>query len=390
MEGGHVYTKLAQTPQMGFNTWNSFKANYNESVINHIADLVLSLGLKDAGYNYLLLDEGWSDLSRTSDGYLQSNQTTLPNGIAPLADRVHDMGLKLGLYGDSGILTCGFRPGSWGYEERDALTLAGWGVDYWKYDNCGGFQAMSNAPQERFALMRDALERTGREIFYSVCEWGFQFPWHWGGAIGHSYRMSGDITASFINETGCPCKTAYCLNTGYAGCSVTSIMRKMREISVYQEQGHWLDMDMLEVGVGDMTVYMQQTHFAFWAALKSPLIIGADLRTLKKESLDILTNPDIIAINQDPLGKPVHYVEEVSVEGSVQIWAGEIKGGNVVLMFNEKSYPQEVELSLKKLGLGIQRPVRAKELWSGKSWGKIDQIQTKLEAYQTLVFRITR
>ncbi|KAL2811578.1 glycoside hydrolase superfamily [Aspergillus granulosus] len=387
---GATASKLAQAPQMGFNTWNSFKANYDESTINHIASLMLSLGLKDAGYNYLLLDEGWSDMSRTSDGYLQSNQTTFPNGIASLADRVHDMGLKLGLYGDSGILTCGFRPGSWGYEERDALTLASWGVDYWKYDNCGGFQAMSNAPQERFGLMRDALERTGREIFYSVCEWGFQFPWHWGGEIGHSYRMSGDITAKFINETGCPCKTAYCLNTGYAGCSVTSILRKMREISVYQQRGHWLDMDMLEVGVGDMSVPMQQTHFAFWAALKSPLIIGADLRTLKNESLAVLTNRDVIALNQDPLGKPVHFVDSVSVEGWVQVWAGEVKGGNVVLVFNEKSYPQKVEISLKDLGLGIQRPVHAKELWSGKSLGRIDTVEAQLEAYQTLVIRITR
>ncbi|CEN60445.1 Putative Alpha-galactosidase [Aspergillus calidoustus] len=387
---GTTASKLAQTPQMGFNTWNSFKANYNESTITHIASLLISLGLHDAGYNYLLLDEGWSDMSRTDDGYLQSNQTTFPDGIAPLADRVHDMGLKLGLYGDSGILTCGFRPGSWGYEERDARTLASWGVDYWKYDNCGGFQAMSNAPQERFGLMRDALERSGREIFYSVCEWGFQFPWHWGGDIGHSYRMSGDITAKFINETGCPCKTAYCLNTGYAGCSVTSILRKMREISVYQERGHWLDMDMLEVGVGEMTVYMEQTHFAFWAALKSPLIIGADLRTLRNESLAVLTNRDIIAINQDSLGKPVHFIEGVSVEGSVQVWAGEVKGGNVVLVFNEKSYPQDVHVSLKELGLGIERPVRARELWSGKSWGKIDRVKAQLGAYQTLVFRITR
>jgi alpha-galactosidase len=183
LAAGATASKLAQTPQMGFNTWNSFKGNYNESTVNQIASLLISLGLKDAGYNYLILDEGWSDMSRTTDGYLQSNQSTFPNGIVPLAERVHDMGLKLGLYGDSGILTCGFRPGSWGYEERDARTLASWGVDYWKYDNCGGFQAMSNAPQERFAVMRDALERSGREIFYSVCEWGFQFPWHWGGGM---------------------------------------------------------------------------------------------------------------------------------------------------------------------------------------------------------------
>lgn len=140
-----------------------------------------------------------------------------------------------------------------------------------------------------------------------------------GKEIGHSYRMSGDITASFTNETGCPCKTAYCLNTGYAGCSVTSILRKMREISPCQERSHWLDMDMLEVGVANMTVYMQQTHFSFWAVLKSPLIIGADLRTLEQSALDVLTNEEIIALNQGGLGIAVRYVQRVSIEGALQV-----------------------------------------------------------------------
>lgn len=201
--------------------------------------------------------------------------------------------------------------------------------------------------------------------------------------------MSGDITASFTNETGCPCKTAYCLNTGYAGCSVTSILRKMREISVYQERSHWLDMDMLEVGVANMTVHMQQTHFAFWAALKSPLIIGADLRNLDTHSLEILKNKDIIALNQDPLGRPVDFIEGAGVEGLIQVWAGELEEGHVVMVFNEKSYPQDVSLPLEELNLGVNHPVRARELWSGKSWGRISSIEATLEAYQTLVFRLT-
>lgn len=183
MAGAVVASALGNTPQMGFNTWNSFKGNYNQGIIHDVADLMVSLGLSDAGYNYLILDEGWSDMERTDEGYLQSNRTTFPDGIKPLANRVHGMGLKVGLYGDSGILTCGFRPGSWGYEERDAMTLAEWGVDYWKYDNCGGFQAMTHAPQDRFLTMQNALLRTGRDIFFSVCEWGFQFPWHWGGSM---------------------------------------------------------------------------------------------------------------------------------------------------------------------------------------------------------------
>ncbi|RLL93576.1 hypothetical protein CFD26_102960 [Aspergillus turcosus] len=379
---------LGQTPQMGWNSWNTFKSNVNASVVENTVQLLNDLGLKDAGYEYILLDEGWSDYSRTADGYLQPNLTSFPNGIKPLADDIHAKGLKIGLYGDSGIMTCGFRPGSWGYEERDAQTLAGWGVDYWKYDNCGGFQAMTEPPQVRFGAMQKALELSGREIFYSVCEWGYQFPWHWGGKIGHSYRMSGDITAKFTNETGCACKTAYCLNTGYAGCSVLSIMRKMREISQYQTPGHWLDMDMLEIGNGDMTLYQQQTHFAFWAALKSPLIIGADLSKLSNESVAVLTNKDIIALNQDSLGQAVHYVEAASEEGAWQVWAGQVRGGCVVLLLNEKSYPQDLSISFADLGLGIKGPVKATELWSHKSLGKVDGYKGMLQPYQTLVFRL--
>ncbi|KAL4734923.1 glycoside hydrolase superfamily [Aspergillus similis] len=387
--GTTTATSLAQTPQMGWNSWNCFKSNINASVIRETADLLVSLGLKDAGYNYLLLDEGWSSYERTADGYIQANATGFPDGIKALADEVHDKGLKLGLYGDSGILTCGFRPGSWGYEERDALTIAGWGVDYLKYDNCGGFQAMTNAPQERFLAMQNALLRSGRDIFYSVCEWGYQFPWHWGGNIGHSYRMSGDITASFINETACQCKTAYCLNTGYAGCSVTTIMRKMREISVYQSPGHWLDMDLLEIGNFNMTVYMQQTQFAFWAALKSPLVISADLRKMGNESLAVLTNKNIIALNQDKLGLPVNYIEGASIEGHLQVWAGQVDGGYAVLVFNEKSYKQTASVSFGNLGLGIKGAMQTRELWSGKSWGKISAVKTILEPYQTLVFKLS-
>ncbi|KAF4185484.1 hypothetical protein CNMCM7927_006691 [Aspergillus lentulus] len=379
---------LGQTPQMGWNSWNTFKSNINASVIETTGQLFEDLGLKDAGYEYILLDEGWSDYSRTADGYLQPNLTSFPNGIKPLIDDIHAKGLKIGLYGDSGILTCGFRPGSWGYEERDAQTLASWGVDYWKYDNCGGFQAMTEPPQVRFGVMQKALELSGREIFYSVCEWGYQFPWHWGGKVGHSYRMSGDITAEFTNETGCACKTAYCLNTGYAGCSVLSIIRKMREISQYQAPGHWLDMDMLEIGNGDMTLYQQQTHFAFWAALKSPLIIGADLSKLSNESVAVLRNKDIIALNQDSQGQAVRYIESASNEGSWQVWAGQVQGGYVVLLLNEKSYPQDLSVSFVDLGLGINGPVKTTELWSHKPLGKVDGYKGVLQPYQTLVFRL--
>lgn len=390
---------------MGWNSWNTFKAIINESVIHETVQLFGTLGLQKAGYNYIVIDDGWANYSRTADGYLQANATGFPSGIKAFADQVHAQGLKLGIYSDSGLLTCAFRPGSWGYEERDAQTFASWGVDYLKYDNCGGFEGMTAAPQVRFGAMKNALEVFGQDIFYSVCEWGFQFPWHWGGgkiyqtffnrvpfsnlwifiAIGHSYRIAGDITISFTNETGCACKSAYCLNTGYAGCSVLTIINKMREISQYGVQAHWLDMDMLEIGVANMTLYQQQTHFAFWAALKSPLIIGADLAKISNESLAILTNKEIIALNQDSLGESVKYLENFSADGLWQVWAGKIQGGYVVRLLNEKSYPQTISLQFSDLDLGTPRQIV--ELWSEETL-KTAAFNGTVQPYQTLVFKI--
>lgn len=239
-------------------------------------------------------------------------------------------------------------PGSWGYEELDASTFAGWGVDYLKYDNCGTFEAGEVSPAQRFSLMRDALATTGRDIFYSLCEWGHQFPWFWADQVGQSYRMSGDITTTF-SDTGkdCPCRTAYCVNTGYAGCSVLTIMRKMRELTQYQHPGSFADMDMLEIGVANMTLQEQQTHFSFWAALKSPLIVGADLQKLSNESMSVLKNKEVIAISQDRLGRAAHYLPALSKESVSQVWAGELSGGRtVVLAFNELNTSTTLTLPL--------------------------------------------
>ncbi|KAL3471644.1 glycoside hydrolase superfamily [Aspergillus californicus] len=379
-------TTLATTPQMGWNSWNAFKSTVNYTIVQDTIKLFDKLGLKEAGYNHILLDDGWASYNRTEDGYLQANITSFPQGIKELADEVHAEGLKLGLYGDSGYYTCAWRPGSWGYEERDAQSFASWGVDYLKYDNCGGFQSMTEAPQVRFGAMQNALALSGRRIFYSVCAWGFQFPWHWGGDIGHSYRMSGDITTSFANETACECKTAYCLNTGYAGCSVVTIINKMKEISQYQQQGHWMDMDMLEIGNANLTLYQQQTHFSFWAALKSPLIIGADLTRLTEENIAVLTNREIIAVNQDSVGEAVVYRGDFSEQGVFQVWTGKIKGGYVVLVLNERSYSQSVSLTFS--GLGVGTPKKVVELWSNRVLQDHIGFNGTLGAYQTLVFRL--
>ncbi|RYO88596.1 hypothetical protein DL766_007239 [Monosporascus sp. MC13-8B] len=369
---------LAKRPQMGWNSWNAFKSHINESVILRTADALVSTGMRVAGYEYLLIDDGWAD-DRDANGYQQANASRFPNGIPAVADYTHERGLKLGIYSDAGIFGCSFRPGSWGYEEVDAATFASWGVDYLKYDNCGGFQAGTYPPQERFGRMANALRSSGREIFYSLCQWGNQFPWLWADQIGESYRISGDIYPSFSSDGAGTCKTAYCLNTGYASVSVLTMIRKMRELSYFQKPGAWADMDMLEIGNGVMTELEEQTHFSFWAALKSPLIASANLQTISRSSLDILLNEEIIAINQDDAGAAVEYVPALSTEGSTQVWVGPLSSGKsrfVILAFNEKNTTQSsIEIPLFKVprfAEHVDGSGRVRDVWATRDFRQTD------------------
>ncbi|KAF4872364.1 Alpha-galactosidase [Colletotrichum siamense] len=366
---------MASRPQMGWNSWNTFKANINQSIIETTAKALVDTGLAAAGYKYLIMDEGWQADERATDGRQEFNSTRFPSGGSALVSHIHDMGLKVGIYSDSGIFTCGFAPGSWGYEDLDAQAYADWGIDYLKYDNCGGFHAGTHTQQERFQTMSNALRNTGRDIFYSLCQWGHQFPWYWADQVdAGSYRMSGDIHASFAQDKAGVCPTAYCLHTGYAGVSVLTMIRKMREISPFQEKGRmsWADMDMLEIGVGNvMSEVEEQTHFSFWAALKSPLIIGADVTKIRKESLKVLLNRDIIAISQDQRGEAVKYLPELSTEGKVQVWAGPVDTGeykHVVLALNYGNDLVNINVPLDGIGLekGCTDGVKVREVWAAE------------------------
>ncbi|ETS64629.1 alpha-galactosidase alpha-n-acetylgalactosaminidase [Moesziomyces aphidis] len=375
---------------MGWNTWNAFKYNVSSELLVQTADLLVSTGLKDVGYTNLVLDDGWQALNRSDDGRPQANVTKFPNGIPPVAQHAHNVGLQFGIYMTNGIKGCGPKdPGSWGYEEIDAQEFADWGVDYLKYDNCGTFEAGTHPPQSRFRVMGNALRETGRDILFSLCQWGDQFPWFWADQIAHSYRISGDITATF-SDTGkdCACKTAYCLNTGYAGCSVMTIIRKMREISYFQHPGSFADMDMLEIGIANMTLDEERTHFSFWAALKSPLIIGADLRTISNESLSVLRNEKMIAVNQDKLGAAVEYLADISKERAFQTWAGRLSGNRtIVLAFNELNDTITVDVPFSAVpGLDSENRYKLEEVWSGFSGHVKGNISATLASHETKVF----
>ncbi|KAL0937711.1 alpha-galactosidase [Colletotrichum truncatum] len=390
----------ASKPQMGWNSWNTFKANINQSIIEATAKALVDKGLAKAGYNYLIMDEGWQADERAADGSQLFNATRFPSGGSAIVDHVHNMGLKIGIYSDSGVFTCGFAPGSWGYEELDAQTYADWGIDYLKYDNCGGFHAGTHTQQERFQIMSNALRNTGRDIFYSLCQWGHQFPWYWADQVGAaSYRMSGDIHAAFAKDKSGVCNTAYCLNTGYAGVSVLTMIRKMREISPFQHRSRasWADMDMLEVGVGNvMTEFEEQTHFSFWAALKSPLIIGADVATIRESSLKVLLNEEVIAINQDERGEAVRYLPGLSTEGKVQVWAGPVETGkyrHVVLALNYGNETVDIEVPWNEVGIeeGCSSGIKVRDVWAVKDLGPVEEriVLQGVEVGQTKVLLLS-
>ncbi|XP_010252090.1 PREDICTED: alpha-galactosidase 3 isoform X2 [Nelumbo nucifera] len=270
---------LAQTPQMGWNSWNFFACNINETVIKETADELISTGLAELGYVYVNIDDCWSSPSRSLQGSLVPDPETFPSGIKSLADYIHEKGLKLGIYSDAGVFTCQVRPGSLFHESADAELFASWGVDYLKYDNCYN---LGIKPEKRYPPMRDALNATGHTIFYSLCEWGVDDPALWAGGVGNSWRTTDDINDSWASMT-----TIADLNDKWAA---------------YAGPGGWNDPDMLEVGNGGMTYQEYRAHFSIWALMKAPLLIGCDVRNMTAETLEILSNKEVIAVNQDPLG----------------------------------------------------------------------------------------
>ena len=269
---------LGKTPQMGWNSWNKFGCNINEKLIIDTIDALVNSGLESAGYKYINIDDCWQ-ISRDSDGKIIVDQNNFPNGIKYLADYAHKKGLLFGIYSDAGYQTCAGRPGSLGYEEIDAKTYAEWGVDYLKYDNCF---TDGSPPEIRFPIMRDALLKQNRPIFYSICEWGINNPATWAPKVGNSWRTTIDIYNSWD--------------------SMIYIIDTNNQWHKYAGPGGWNDPDMLEVGNKGMTFEEEKIHFGLWCLSKAPLLIGTDIINISKETLEILTNPEVIEINQDSLG----------------------------------------------------------------------------------------
>ena len=278
---------LAETPPMGWNAYNTFNIYIDENIVREMADAMVTTGLRDAGYVYVNIDDGWQ-VGRDSLGFILPDPERFPNGMKKLTDYVHSKGLKIGIYSDAQSKTCGGRPGSLGHEYQDALQYAKWGFDYLKYD----WERIDRVdPIGAYTLMRNALREAGRPIYYSICEWGKSEPWTWADTVGHQWRTTDDIYKCFD-----------CMHEGWSPGVLQMIdLQERLGVRKYAGPGHWNDPDMLEVG-NLANVHEDRAHFSLWCMLAAPLILGNDIRKMTQETKDIITNAEVIAVNQDRLG----------------------------------------------------------------------------------------
>jgi len=329
------FEQLALTPPMGWNSWNKFACDgINEQVIRETADAMVSSGMKDAGYEYIVIDDCWQT-GRDSSGNIIVDAKKFPSGIKALADYIHSKGLKFGIYSCAGNKTCAGRPGSHGHEYQDAISYARWGVDYLKEDWCN---TGSQNAKASYTLMRDALYKAGRPIVFSICEWGSNKPWEWAAGIGHLWRTSGDIANNWSKMEG---------DKGRIwGGSVLANLDLQRGLEQYAGPGHWNDPDMLEVGNGSLSAAEDRAHFSLWCMLAAPLIAGNDLNNMTKETRSVLTNKELIAIDQDRLGKQGWLIQN---DEYFQIFLKPLSGGDTAIcLFNRGDQPREVNIDWRK------------------------------------------
>ncbi len=348
---------LARTPPMGWSSWNHFNYRIDDAIARATADAMVARGMRDAGYTYINIDDTWQGL-RDAQGNITSNRK-FPD-MKGLADYIHSKGLKLGLYSSPGPNTCEGYLGSYGHEEQDARTYAAWGADYFKYDWCSAGHIYKDTEMRAvYQKMGDALRATGRPIVFSLCQYGSDDSWKWADKVGGNlWRTTGDIVDTWKR--------------------MTKIGFSQFEIAPYARPGHWNDPDMLEVGNGGMTTDEYRTHFSLWSLLAAPLLAGNDLRTMSDETKSILVNTEVIAIDQDPEGKPVR---KVSDKDNLTVAARPLQNKAwAVGLFNHGDSPAKMSVAWSDLGLHGKFYVR--DLWAHKALGKVaDQFSAEVPSH---------
>ncbi len=360
-----AYNGLAKTPPMGWNSWNLFAEKVDDQTVRTMADAMVTSGMRDAGYIYINIDDTWEGV-RDAKGNLQTNHK-FPD-MKALADYVHSKGLKIGIYSSPGPRTCAGYPASYGHEEQDANTFAAWGIDYLKYDWCSAGSIYREADlQPIYQKMGDALQATGRPIVYSLCEYGFGSVEKWAPEVsGNLWRTTGDISDKWE--------------------SMIENIEKQAHTAPYAGPGHWNDPDMLEIGNGHMSGDEYRTHMSLWALTAAPLLAGNDVRTMSDETKSILMNREVIAIDQDALGKQASPTKN----GNLETWMKPLADGGVAVgVVNLGSAPATTKVTLKELGLSKQvKSVR--DVWAHKEVSFTKGVYTvQIPAHATLMLRVS-
>jgi len=364
-------SSAALTPPMGWNSWNHFRDKVDDKTIRATADAMVSSGMRDAGYVYVNIDDTWEG-ERDAQGNIQAN-SKFPD-MKALADYVHSKGLKLGIYSSPGAKTCAKYEGSLDHEEQDAKTYAAWGIDYLKYDLCGLREQMKVAPSpeaahkimvDAYIKMRDALKATGRPIVYSLCQYGNDAVWEWGTDVGGNlWRTTGDISDKYA--------------------SMSAIGFSQAGLARFAGPGHWNDPDMLEVGNGGMNTEEYRTHMSLWAILAAPLLAGNDLATMTPETVALLTNRDVIAIDQDKAGKQG---DRVWAEGPIEVWVRPLADGSkAVGIFNRHPGPMSPTIDLAKLGI----TGKARDVWQAKDLTLSSTYKQTIPGHGVVLLRVAK
>ena len=363
---------LAPTPPMGWNSWNKFGCDVSEKLIKETADAMVNSGMKEAGYEYVVIDDCWQ-VGRDLNGNIIPDPERFPSGMKALVDYVHSKGLKFGIYSDAGTKTCQKRPGARGYEFQDARTYADWGVDYLKFDWCN--TSTQNA-QASYKLMRDAIYKAGRPMIFSLCDWGFSKPWLWAKDVGHLWRATDDIMDCWDCEDDRN-------NAGF-----TILLDRVADLYSYSGPDHWNDPDMLEVGNSGLSVSESRAHFSLWCILAAPLIAGNDLRDMSKETLEILTNKEVIAIDQDPLGKQGIKVRD---DGDLEVWVKQLSDGSrAVVLFNRSLKAENISVSWEELGYPGYLQAVVRDLWQHQDTGTFkNKYNAMVPSHDVIMIKVT-
>jgi alpha-galactosidase len=356
---------LARTPPMGWNTWNRFGCDVSEQLVQQTADAMVNSGMKSAGYQFLIVDDCWQ-VGRDSSGTLLADSARFPSGMKALAAYVHKKGLRFGIYTDAGSQTCEGRPGSLGHEQQDARTFASWGVDYVKEDWC---HAEGLSAPVQYAKFRDAIRFSRRKMVFSICEWGSTRPWSWAPWIGNLWRTTGDIKDTWA--------------------SMLSNLDANAQYADVAGPGAWNDPDMLEVGNGGMTDDEYRAHFSLWAIMAAPLIAGNDVRDMTAATREILTNREVIAVNQDELGTQGKRAAEIAP--GLEIWARPLKGdGSAVVLFNRTEAEATIAVQWTQLGLSPGK-AKVRDLWAHADRGEVAEgFSTTVPAHGVVMLRVTQ